>query len=177
MITGATAGIGAATAKLLWENNYNIIITGRRSERLNELALQLNTARTSSCLPLKFDVRSKEQVKEAIANLSEEWSTIQLLVNNAGLAIGKEPIQMGRSEDWDAMIDTNVKGLLYVTEAVLPLIPQDGTGHIVNVSSIAGLQSYPNGNVYCASKHAVEGLPNVFCGRLTDQPMFRSIKL
>jgi len=157
-ISGATAGIGKATAKLFVAKGNRVIITGRRTEKLNEVADALNQQKPNSCKALCFDVRNRDEVKTAIKQLPQEWKTIDVLVNNAGLAAGKEPLQNGDFKDWDAMIDTNVKGLLYVTEMVLPLMPNGG--HVVNVSSIAGLQSYGGGNVYCASKYAVEGLTN-----------------
>jgi len=157
-ITGATAGIGKATAGLFVAKGNRVIITGRRTERLHRFADELNQQKLNSCKTLCFDVRNRDEVKEAINRLPEDWKNVDVLVNNAGLAVGKESLQEGNFDDWDAMIDTNVKGLLYVTEMVLPLMP--GGGHVVNVSSIAGLQSYGGGNVYCASKHAVEGLTN-----------------
>jgi len=158
LITGATAGIGKATAQLFAEKGNRIIITGRRQERLLALQESIRQQKADSCHILTFDVRNRSQVQTAIETLPAEWQTIDVLVNNAGLAKGKESIDEGLYSDWDDMIDTNVKGLLYVTEAVLPLMPNGS--HVVNISSIAGLQSYPGGNVYCASKHAVEGLTN-----------------
>jgi len=144
--------------ELFVANGHRVIITGRRTDRLSTLSETLNQQKTNSCKSLCFDVRNRNEVETEIKSLPKEWENIDILVNNAGLASGKEPLQDGDYNDWDLMIDTNVKGLLYVTEMVLPLMP-DG-GHIVNVSSIAGLQSYGGGNVYCASKHAVEGLTN-----------------
>lgn len=158
LITGATAGIGKATAQLFAQKGNRIIITGRRKERLLELQESIHQQKANSCHTLTFDVRDRTQVQNAINALPMKWKTIDVLVNNAGLAKGKESIDEGTYTDWDDMIDTNVKGLLYVTEAVLPLMPNGS--HVVNISSIAGLQSYPGGNVYCASKHAVEGLSN-----------------
>lgn len=157
-ITGATAGIGKATAELFVAKGHRVIITGRRTDRLHSLAESLNEKNANCCKALCFDVRNRNEVEAEVKHLPEEWQKIDVLVNNAGLAVGKEGLQDGNYKDWDAMIDTNVKGLLYVTEMVLPLMP--GGSHIVNVSSIAGLQSYGGGNVYCASKHAVEGLTN-----------------
>lgn len=157
-ITGATAGIGKATAELFIVKGHRVVITGRRADRLYPFAEALNQVKPSSCKTLCFDVRNRNEVEAEIKRLPKEWKNIDILVNNAGLASGKEPLQNGDYKDWDVMIDTNVKGLLYVTEMVLPLMA--GGSHIVNVSSIAGLQSYGGGNVYCASKHAVEGLTN-----------------
>jgi len=159
IVTGATSGIGKASALLFAKNNYKVIITGRRSERLDELKAAIEQFNVK-CYTLNFDVRDKDSVVKNITTLPNEWKNINVLVNNAGLGLGKEPLQEGNSADWDVMIDTNVKGLLYITEAVLPLMPTNGTSHIVNISSISGLQAYPGGNVYCASKHAVEGLTN-----------------
>ncbi|AKD03445.1 SDR family NAD(P)-dependent oxidoreductase [Pontibacter korlensis] len=153
-VTGATSGIGLATALELASKGYRIIAAGRRLERLQELQQKLGE---ESVYPLTFDVRNKEAVLQAIASLPQEWRNIEVLINNAGNAHGLAPVQEGALEDWDAMIDINVKGLLYVTKAVLPFM-QQGRGHIVNVGSIAGKEVYPNGNVYCASKHAVDAL-------------------
>jgi len=157
-ITGATAGIGKATAELFVAQGHRVIITGRRAERLNQLSKNLNTAKTAVCKVLCFDVGNRNEVKTAVESLPKQWRKVDVLINNAGLAAGKEALQDGDYKDWDAMIDINVKGLLYVTEMVLPLMPNNS--HVVNISSIAGLQSYGGGNVYCASKHAVEGLTN-----------------
>lgn len=154
-VTGATSGIGLATALELASKGYRIIATGRRSERLQELQQQLGEDKV---YPLAFDVRDKEAVLKAVASLPDAWRNVEVLVNNAGNAHGLAPIQDGSLEDWDAMIDINVKGLLYVTKAVLPLMQEQGKGHIVNIGSIAGKEVYPNGNVYCASKHAVDAL-------------------
>ena len=158
LITGATAGFGEATARLFAANNWNLILTGRRAERLdrlkNELA-HLPVAIETLC----FDVRDEQQVNAAIASLSVEVkNNIQILVNNAGLAVGRSPIADGVTDDWNRMIDTNIKGLLYVTKAVVPLLQKNGFGHIVNLGSIAGKEVYAGGNVYCASKHAVDAL-------------------
>lgn len=156
LITGATSGIGEATARLLAVNNFDLILCGRRKERLKNLisALEKSTRITT----LSFDVRSQNETETAITSLSAEWKNIDVLVNNAGNAHGLDPIQTGNVEDWDAMIDINVKGLLYVTRAVLPVMVQRGQGHIVNIGSIAGKEIYGNGNVYCASKFAVDAL-------------------
>jgi len=158
MITGATTGFGKATALKFAQNGYNVIITGRRKELLDEMEKELNTFGNINILSLCFDVRNKEEVESVITHLPEEWKKIDILVNNAGLAVGLEHIQNGDTEDWDRMIDTNVKGLLYVTRAVAPLMITRNKGHIINIGSIAGRDAYENGNVYCASKAAVDSL-------------------
>ncbi|MCJ8166464.1 SDR family NAD(P)-dependent oxidoreductase [Pontibacter sp. E15-1] len=155
LITGATSGIGHATALELAKKGYRIIATGRRAERLEELKQQLADVPVYT---LTFDVRDNAAVQQAIASLPEAWRQVEVLVNNAGNAHGLAPIQEGSVEDWDAMIDINVKGLLYVTKAVLPLMLAHQKGHIVNIGSIAGKEVYPNGNVYSASKFAVDAL-------------------
>ncbi len=157
LITGATSGIGKATAIKLAEAGYSTIITGRRKERLDELAKGL-TDKGIQVLTLQFDVRNQTEVRNAIAGLPSEWQNIDVLVNNAGLAVGTSPIQDGIVDDWERMIDTNVKGLLYVTHEVAPLMIKNGKGHIVNLASVAGKEVYPGGNVYCATKHAVDAL-------------------
>lgn len=158
MITGATAGFGKATAGLFAKNGYNIIITGRRKERLNELEKELLSFGKIEVLSLNFDVRRRDEVASVIENLPSEWKAIDILVNNAGLAAGLGHIDSGNIDDWDRMIDTNVKGLLYVTRAVAPLMVARNKGHIFNIGSIAGKEAYENGNVYCASKSAVDAL-------------------
>ena len=157
-VTGATAGIGLATAKKLAKEGYHLVITGRRQERLNELKQQLEEGFGIEVCAACFDVRNAEETQEAIDNLPETFKAIDVLVNNAGLAAGLNPIQTGDLTDWDQMIDTNVKGLLYVTKAILPQMIKRKVGHIVNIGSIAGKEVYANGNVYCASKHAVDAL-------------------
>jgi len=158
MITGATTGFGKATAVKFARNGYNIIITGRRKEKLDDLEKELRGYEKIEVLSLNFDVRKKSEVEYAIGNLSEEWKSIDILVNNAGLAVGLDHIQDGNTDDWDRMIDTNLKGLLYVTRAVAPLMVARNKGHIFNIGSIAGKEIYENGNVYCASKFAVDAL-------------------
>jgi 3-hydroxy acid dehydrogenase / malonic semialdehyde reductase len=158
MITGATSGFGKATAIRFAKNGYNIIITGRRSDRLYELEKELLTLGNIKVLSLIFDVRKREEVASVISELPAEWKTIDILVNNAGLAVGMDHIDSGNIDDWERMIDTNVKGLLYVTRAVLPLMVVRNSGHIINIGSIAGKEAYENGNVYCASKSAVDSL-------------------
>jgi 3-hydroxy acid dehydrogenase / malonic semialdehyde reductase len=155
LVTGATSGIGRATAIALAKQGYHIIAAGRREERLQELRDVITEV---PVLTLQFDVRDKTSVGEAINSLSEEWKTIEVLVNNAGNAHGLAPVQSGELADWDAMLDINVKGLLYVTHAVLPLMLAQKKGHIINIGSIAGKQVYANGNVYCASKFAVDAI-------------------
>jgi len=158
MITGATSGFGRATAIKFAKNGYNIIITGRRKERLDELEKELNSNKNIKVLPLNFDVRNREETASVINNLSKEWKEIDILVNNAGLAVGVSHIDNGNIEDWERMIDTNIKGLLYVTRAVTPFMVARGKGHIFNIGSIAGKEAYENGNVYCATKSAVDSL-------------------
>ncbi len=157
MITGATAGFGRATAIKFAQNGYDIIITGRRKERLDELLKELSKFKVK-ILPLNFDVRKKSDVANVINDLPGEWKNIDILVNNAGLAAGLDHINEGNTDDWDRMIDTNVKGLLYVTRAVSPLMVTRNKGHIFNIGSIAGKYAYENGNVYCATKSAVDAL-------------------
>jgi 3-hydroxy acid dehydrogenase / malonic semialdehyde reductase len=158
LITGATAGFGKATAELFAENGHDIIITGRRNDRLQSLKKRLQVEWGIKVNTLCFDVRNEGEVHSAIGGLSDEWKNIGILVNNAGLASGLDPIQNGNSEDWDKMIDTNVKGLLYVSQAVISGMVERKEGHIINVGSTAGKEVYPNGNVYCASKHAVDAI-------------------
>ena len=158
LITGATSGIGRAVADIFAENKYNLIVTGRRSERLQELKAVLEQQHGISVLALCFDVRNNDEVVRNIASLPVEWRNIDVLVNNAGLAVGLNHIQDGVLDDWERMIDTNIKGLLYVTRAVSPLMVARNSGHIVNICSIAGKEVYENGNVYCATKHAVDAL-------------------
>lgn len=158
MITGATAGFGKATAVLFARNGYDVIITGRRKERLEELGKELLLNKNIRVLSLSFDVRNRAETASVIAALPDEWKNIDILVNNAGLASGMDHIDKGNIDDWESMIDTNIKGLLYVTRAVAPLMVERNVGHIFNISSIAGKEEYEYGNVYCASKHAVDSL-------------------
>lgn len=154
LITGATSGIGEATARLLAQHSFRLILTGRREDKLAAIKKELSqyTEVTTCC----FDVRSAPAVEAALSALPDEWKTIDVLINNAGNAHGLDPIHQGKLEDWDAMIDINVKGLLYVSRTVLPGMVARKAGHIVNIGSIAGKETYPNGNVYCASKAAVD---------------------
>jgi len=156
LITGASSGIGWATAVLLADTGYDLILCGRRKERLDELSQQLGV----DTHQLLFDVRDRVAVQEAIESLPERWRSIDVLVNNAGNAHGLGKIQEGNIEDWDAMIDINVKGLLYVTKSIVPGMVARGSGHVVNIGSVAGKEVYPNGNVYCGSKHAVDAINN-----------------
>jgi 3-hydroxy acid dehydrogenase / malonic semialdehyde reductase len=156
LITGATSGIGRATAYLFAESGAKLILCGRRAERLQTIAKQLS--QKTEVHTLQFDVRDKNAVLEKIGNLPERFSEIDILINNAGNAHGLDSIQNGNTEDWDAMLDINVKGLLYVSKAVLPVMLANKSGHIINIGSTAGKEVYPNGNVYCASKHAVDAI-------------------
>lgn len=158
LITGATAGIGESCAKKFASNGFNLIITGRRREKLEALTKELKAEYGVKILPLAFDVRSLTEVNEALGNLPSGWENIDILINNAGLAVGMSHIQDGDTDDWERMIDTNIKGLLWVTRMVSPGMAARGSGHIINVGSIAGKEIYENGNVYCASKHAVDAL-------------------
>lgn len=157
-ITGATAGFGKATAEIFAENGHDLILTGRRKERLKQLKETLELKYGVNVLTLSFDVRDQKAVTAAIGGLENKWQKIDVLVNNAGLASGLDPIQDGKLADWNKMIDTNVKGLLYVSHAIIPLMTARNEGHIINVGSTAGKEVYPNGNVYCASKHAVDAI-------------------
>ncbi len=158
LITGATSGIGKATADIFAANGYRLILTGRRTGRLEIIKQQYEDAYGSEVLIQDFDVRDPMSVEEMMEKLDENWQTIDLLINNAGLAKGFEPIHEGKLEDWETMIDTNIKGLLYMTRMVAPLMVKRGSGHIINICSIAGKEVYPNGAVYCATKHAVDAL-------------------
>ena len=157
MITGATSGFGRAISLKFAANGYNVIVTGRRKDRLDKLEEEL-TNHGAKVLSLNFDVRKRTEVESVINDLPEEWKNIDILINNAGLAAGMSHIDDGDTDDWDQMIDTNVKGLLYVTRAVAPLMVARNKGHIFNISSIAGKDVYENGNVYCATKSAVDAL-------------------
>jgi len=159
-ITGATAGFGKACAELFAKEGYSLVITGRRIERLVKLASSLQTQHQTEVITSCFDVRDEDAVNEAVDKLPDHVKThLSILINNAGLAVGKGPIDEGISDDWNRMIDTNVKGLLYVSKAIVPFIKQfDGHRQIINIGSIAGKEVYPGGNVYCASKHAVDAL-------------------
>lgn len=155
-ITGATSGIGKATAEIFAKNNIRLILCGRRAERLQEL--QANLSKLTEVTTLQFDVSNRNEVEAAIHSLPENFKQIDILINNAGNAHGLSTIQDGSIDDWDKMIDINVKGLLYVSKAIIPQMTQRNSGFIVNIGSIAAKDVYPNGNVYCASKHAVDAL-------------------
>jgi 3-hydroxy acid dehydrogenase/malonic semialdehyde reductase len=157
-ITGATSGIGEACANLFAQQGYQLILAGRRSERLEQLSLQLSEKFSIQVMPVVVDVRDKEQLSNLLGGLPDTWKNVDVLVNNAGLSQGLDPIDKGDTDDWDTMIDTNIKGLLYVTKIVFNWMIPLKKGHIINIGSIAGKEVYPNGNVYCASKHAVDAL-------------------
>lgn len=157
-ITGATSGIGKSTAGIFAKNGHDLIITGRRKERLSDLKRELETHYKIKVTDLCFDIRQLSEVEHAIGSLSEERKKIDILVNNAGLAAGLSSIQDGTVSHWERMIDTNIKGLLYTTKAISNLMIKNGGGHIVNIGSVAGKEVYANGNVYCATKHAVDAL-------------------
>ncbi len=158
LITGATSGIGLAMAYRFSAEGFDLILTGRRKERLEELARNLRKSNGTVVSILVFDVRNPDEVKVQLESLPEDWKIIDILINNAGLAKGLSTIDQGNTDHWDQMIDTNIKGLLYVTRIVSPWMVAAGKGHIINISSIAGKEVYPNGNVYCASKFAVDAL-------------------
>ncbi|MCW5899103.1 MAG: SDR family oxidoreductase [Flavobacteriales bacterium] len=163
LVTGATAGFGEAIARRFAAEGWRVVITGRRKERLEALRKELEGLHGKLegppiVHPLHFDVRDNDEVQRAIASLPDDWKDIDVLVNNAGLAAGMASIQEGDLEDWNTMLDTNVKGLLHVSRAVIPGMIERGRGHIINIGSVAGKEVYPRGNVYCASKHAVDAL-------------------
>ena len=158
LITGATSGIGKSTAQLFAKNGHDLIITGRREDRLKEIKTQLESDFKIKVTTLCFDIRKLSEVENAISTLSSENKKIDVLVNNAGLAAGLGPIQSGNIDHWERMIDTNVKGLLYISRAISNLMIENKKGHIINIGSIAGKEVYANGNVYCATKHAVDAL-------------------
>ena len=158
LITGSTSGIGEATAKLLASNGYRLILTGRRSDRLEKLRNELIEMYSGDICTLHFDIRNQKDVEEAIDSLTNPFNRIDILINNAGLAAGFNTLQEGVTDDWERMIDTNIKGLLYITRKIVPRMIEQSSGHIINLSSIAGKEVYPFGNVYCASKHAVQSL-------------------
>lgn len=157
-ITGASSGIGKACAVAFAKERYNLILVGRRIEKLKELSAHLIATYAVNVYNIALDVRDKRAVSNAWDDLPENWKKVDVLINNAGLSQGLDPIHSGNIEDWDRMIDTNIKGLLYITRAVVPQMKNRGKGHILNIGSIAGKEVYPNGNVYCATKHAVNAL-------------------
>lgn len=158
LVTGATSGIGKATAITLAKNGYDVIITGRRKSRLDTLKDEIQKQVVARVYSLNFDIRNKEEVENAIGELPESWKNIDVLINNAGLAAGMDTLQEGSVEDWEQMIDTNIKGLLYISKLIIPLMIDRKQGHIINIGSVAGKETYPKGNVYCATKHAVEAI-------------------
>ena len=157
LVTGASSGFGKAIATKFAAGGWNVIITGRRKEKLNELAKALEANYGIKTLSLVFDVQDKKAVFDNLQNLPTEWQAINILVNNAGLALGRDSFENANLEDWETMIDTNVKGLLYASKAVLPMLIKE-KGHIINIGSTAGKEVYKDGNVYCASKHAVDAI-------------------
>jgi 3-hydroxy acid dehydrogenase / malonic semialdehyde reductase len=157
-ITGASSGIGRSTALIFAKNNCDLIITGRRQERLDQLKLELETTYNIQVVVLCFDIRNFSDTENAILTLPEDQKKIDVLVNNAGLASGLSSIQDGEISQWERMIDTNIKGLLYSTKIISNLMIKQGSGHIINIGSVAGKEVYANGNVYCATKHAVDAL-------------------
>ncbi len=156
LITGATSGIGKATAALFAEKEFRLVLCGRREERLADLQMALSNK--TDVATLNFDVRDRDAVSQALRTLKAEFSAVDVLINNAGNAHGLDTIQEGSPEDWDAMLDINVKGLLYVAKAIIPTMIERQFGHIINIGSLAGKEVYPKGNVYCASKHAVDAI-------------------
>lgn len=159
LITGATSGFGLACATLFAKNGWNLVLTGRRLDRLEKLKAELESTWNVEVQILCFDVRIEADVYKAIDSIQQHLKDqLYLLINNAGLAVGRSPIHLGETDDWNRMIDTNIKGLLYVSKAVIPILQANKTGHIVNLGSIAGKEVYPDGNVYCATKHAVDAL-------------------
>ena len=158
LITGATSGLGAAIARKFAENGDHLILTGRREDRLDSITRELIKTYHVEILPLVFDVRKLKEVEDALEILPENWRNIDVLINNAGLAVGLNPIHEGVIDDWERMIDTNVKGLLYMSRVFVPLMVARKKGHIINIGSIAGKEVYPNGNVYCGSKFAVDAI-------------------
>ncbi|WP_461639523.1 SDR family oxidoreductase [Labilibaculum euxinus] len=157
-ITGATAGIGEACAKKLAKIGFDLIISGRRKENLEKLKQEIIANYHVKVLAIELDVRNQKEVESKINSLPKEWIKIDLLLNNAGLAVGVSPVQEGIIDDWERMIDTNLKGLLYVTRTISPLMIERKKGQIINITSIAGKEVYPGGNVYCATKHAVDAI-------------------
>lgn len=158
LITGSTSGIGEAVSERFAKEGYDLILTGRRADRLSIQKQHLQKSYNHRVLDLNFDVRSQSEVEKYLGNLPDEWKNISVLINNAGLAVGLSPLQECMVEDWERMIDTNVKGMLYVSRIIAKLMISNQNGHIINIGSIAGKQVYPNGAVYCASKHAVDAI-------------------
>lgn len=158
LVTGATSGFGKAIAEKFAAAGWNCIITGRRKEKLEEWANYLQNQYQVNILPLHFDVQNREATTNQLQQLPAAWQQIDVLVNNAGLALGRDTFDAASLDDWDTMIDTNLKGLLYVSKAIVPYMVKNQKGHIINIGSTAGKEVYPNGNVYCATKHAVDAI-------------------
>ena len=158
LVTGATAGIGEATAKILAKQGINLIITGRRDEKLQKLKKTLEKSYNIAVKAISFDIRSYEETEKAWNSLDKKWQNIDYLINNAGLAAGLDYIHEGSLDDWNQMIDTNIKGLLNISRLVLPVMAERKTGHVINIGSIAGKETYEKGGVYCATKHAVDAI-------------------
>jgi len=158
LITGASSGIGKATAKIFAKHGYDLIITGRRENKLNVLAEKLSSKYVVKVLPLAFDIRDIKAVKKAVVKIESSNHKIDILLNNAGLAKGFDPIHEGNLDDWETMIDTNLKGLLYMSRLIIPAMVKRKKGHVINIASTAGKEVYPKGNVYCATKHGVDAL-------------------
>lgn len=158
IITGASAGIGRACANILAKNGYDLIITGRRAERLEKACAEIEEQYGSKAHSLSFDIRNRAEVEDAVVKMKDLMDHVDVLVNNAGLAAGLNQLRNGDPDDWDQMIDTNIKGLLYISRQIIPWMVDHGSGHIVNIGSIAGKEVYPNGNVYCGTKHMVDAL-------------------
>lgn len=158
LVTGATSGFGKAIAEIFASNGFRVIITGRREDRLKKTEKEIHDKFNVPVLSLCFDVRNLNEVEKNLKDLPEEFRKIDVLVNNAGLALGVSSIEEGNISDWETMIDTNLKGLLYVTRTIAPLMKENRSGHIFNIGSVAGKETYRNGNVYCATKHAVDSL-------------------
>lgn len=158
LVTGASSGFGKAIAEKFASEKWNCIITGRRKEKIEQLADSLHKTYGINVLPLVFDVQNKEAVFNNLGNLPAEWQSIDVVVNNAGLALGRDSFEMASLTDWETMIDTNVKGVMFVTKAILPYLTERKKGHIINIGSTAGVEVYKDGNAYCASKHAVAAL-------------------
>jgi 3-hydroxy acid dehydrogenase / malonic semialdehyde reductase len=158
LVTGASSGIGLSCARIFAEHGAKLILSARRSERLKALAKELKQKFGTNTLVIKLDVRKQTDVEKAVKKLPQEWKDIDILINNAGLSRGLDKIYEGKIIDWEEMIDTNIKGLLYVSRAVIPLMVKRNSGHVINIGSIAGHEVYPKGNVYCATKHAVDAI-------------------
>lgn len=158
LITGASSGIGKAAAQQFAEKDARLILTARRIDKIKQIAAELTEKYQVEVLPLQCDVRDKSQIKTTLDNLPAAWQDINILVNNAGLALDSSKIQDGNIDNWDVMIDTNIRGLLYMTRAILPRMVASNSGHIINIGSVAGHDCYPSGNIYCATKHAVNAI-------------------